>query len=216
MGCGRKSCQKRKYGQFHKRIRRKRHRRIIDRESINKIHISQGREAEQEDEIAVDRIYAAAHHLNPGDTITLADKTFTICGIGTTGDYELCVQNPSDAAADGDTFGTAFVTPEAYEELKKSAAVRQSEDLTYAYRLDKDADADELREYVSERLLRFEKAGDNPRIKPANGDAQINIRAGLAAGVIVLMMLALSFPCLRHLRQWLIRRQRQLQWCGVI
>ena len=161
-----------------------------NRESINKIHISQGREAEQEDEIAVDRIYAAAHHLNPGDTITLADKTFMICGIGTTGDYELCVQNPSDAAADGDTFGTAFVTPEAYEELKKSAAVRQSEDLTYAYRLDKDADADELREYVSERLLRFEKAGDNPRIKPANGDVQINIRAGLAAGVIVLMMLA--------------------------
>src|SRR5699024_7404183 len=37
-----------------------------NRESINKIHISQGREAEQEDEIAVDRIYAAAHHLNPG------------------------------------------------------------------------------------------------------------------------------------------------------
>ena len=26
---------------------------------------------------------------------------------------------------------------------------------------------------------------------------------------------ALSFPCLRLLRQWLIRRQRQLQWCGA-
>lgn len=161
-----------------------------NRRSINKIHISQGREAKQEDEIAVERIYAAAHHLNPGDTITLADKTFTICGIGTTGDYELCVQNPSDAAADGDIFGTAFVTPEAYENLKKSGAVRQSEDLTYAYHLGKDADADEVREYLSGRLLRFETAENNPRIKPANGDVQINIRAGLAAGVIVLMMLA--------------------------
>lgn len=47
-----------------------------------------------------------------------------------------------------------------------------------------------MREYLSGRLLRFETAENNPRIKPANGDVQINIRAGLAAGVIVLMMLA--------------------------
>ena len=66
------------------------------------------------DEAAVERIYADAHGIETGDTVTIAGKEFTVSGIVTTADYEYCLRNMSDLYADGKKFGTDFVTQEEY------------------------------------------------------------------------------------------------------
>ncbi len=40
-----------------------------------------------------------------------------------------------------------------------------------------------------ENLTDFVKAEDNPRIKAANRDVEINIKVGLTAGIIVLILI---------------------------
>ena len=185
-----------------------------NRERINRTELSEGRMAQNENEIVPERIYAEAHGLDVGDTVVLAERDFTVSGIGTSADYELCVENLTDMAADGNAFGTAFVTPETYRFLKDSGQAVRAEGVVYSFclkcvasetdapegdgsadrevRKSTDERMDELRTYLSESggLLRFTGADSNPRIGAAVDDVQINIRASLAAGVIVLILLA--------------------------
>ena len=101
-------------------------------------------------------------------------------------------------SADGKTFGTAFVTPEAYEGLLKSGIAEHSEEYRYSYILrDRLTDA-ELKEMLSSIKISADQAGNltdlttadaNPRIKAANDDVAINQSVGLLAGVIVLVLI---------------------------
>ena len=185
-----------------------------NRERINQAEVSEGQVAQNENEIVLERIYAKTHGLGVGDTVVLGEREFTVFGIGTSADYELCVENLTDMAADGNAFGTAFVTLEAYRFLEESGQAARAEGIVYGFCLRPDTsqtDApegkstadneagnstdermDELRMYLSESggLLRFTESDRNPRIGAAVDDVQINIRASLTAGVIVLILLA--------------------------
>ncbi len=185
-----------------------------NRERINQAEVSEGQVAQNENEIVLERIYAKTHGLDVGDTVVLGEREFTVSGIGTSADYELCVENLTDMAADGNAFGTAFVTLEAYRFLEESGQAARAEGIVYGFCLRPDTsqtDApegkstadnedgnstdermDELRTYLAESggLLRFTESDRNPRIGAAVDDVQINIRASLTAGVIVLILLA--------------------------
>lgn len=185
-----------------------------NRERINQAEVSEGQVAKNENEIVLERIYAKTHGLDVGDTVVLGEREFTVSGIGTSADYELCVENLTDMAADGNAFGTAFVTLEAYRFLEESGQAARAEGIVYGFCLRPDTsqtDAsegkstadneagnstdermDELRTYLAESggLLRFTESDRNPRIGAAVDDVQINIRASLTAGVIVLILLA--------------------------
>ena len=82
-----------------------------NRESLNLVNLEEGAPAYFPGEIIVERIYAAAHDLSIGDNIKIAGTDYTISGIGTSPDYEYCLQNMSGMSSDGNVFGTAFVTP---------------------------------------------------------------------------------------------------------
>lgn len=169
-----------------------------NRKKIDLLDLYDGSDAAAPDETAVERIYADAHGIETGDTVTIAGKEFTVSGIVTTADYEYCLRNVSDMSADGKTFGTAFVTPEAYEGLLKSGMAEHSEEYRYSYILrDRLTDA-ELKEMLSSIKISADQAGNltdlttadaNPRIKAANDDVVINQSVGLLAGVIVLVLI---------------------------
>lgn len=169
-----------------------------NRKKIDLLDLYDGSDAAAPDEAAVERIYADAHGIETGDTVTIAGKEFTVSGIVTTADYEYCLRNVSDMSADGKTFGTAFVTPEAYEGLLKSGMAEHSEEYRYSYILrDRLTDA-ELKEMLSSIKISADQAGNltdlttadaNPRIKAANDDVVINQSVGLVAGVIVLVLI---------------------------
>lgn len=165
-----------------------------NRKKIDQVELAEGRMAAADDEIVLERIYGQAHELRVGDQVTLAGKIYTVTGFGTSPDYELCVQSFSDIAADGSSFGTAFVTEQAYQFLQESGQARQAEDYTYAFRLTGEKEAEDLKEDLESglpgQIIRFTEAGDNPRIGAAIDDVGINIRAGLIAGVLVMILLS--------------------------
>lgn len=121
-----------------------------NREKINLIQLVSGKLAQAEDEIVIERIYAAAHHYEIGDIIRIAGSSFRISGIATTPDYELCIQNMSDMSADGSTFGTAFVNDLAYDKLKISSALQHSEEYNYSYILSSAISDMELKDNLKE------------------------------------------------------------------
>lgn len=132
-----------------------------NRESINLNQIVSGQLAKTADEIVIERIYAAAHHYTVGDIIRIAGSNFKISGITTTPDYELCIQNMSDMSADGNNFGTAFVSDSAYERLRNSSALQHSEEYNYSYILSSTLSDMELKDKLKEFKIETSEVKDS-------------------------------------------------------
>ena len=105
-----------------------------NRSEINLIALDNGRIADKNGEVVLEKRYCEEHNYSIGDKIKLADRDFEIVGIGTTPDYDMPIANFSDMAVESELFGTAFVISEQYEEILKNGA-KKAEDYTYAYRL---------------------------------------------------------------------------------
>lgn len=162
-----------------------------NRTKINLLELEQGRQAANDKEIVLERLYANAHDLSPGDTLSVAGTNYTITGIATSPDYDYCLQTMSAVSADGKAFGTAFVTPEAYAKLSSSKEMLRGEEYRYSYRLGRGAKDARLQDYLAEMhsLADFVQGKDNPRIKGANNDVQVNINIGIMAGIVVLILI---------------------------
>ena len=179
------------------------------RQDINLIRLVTGKLPEKADEIVLERRYSEKNDLKPGDRITVADKSFTICGIATTPDYEGTFKTLGDSVIDSSLFGTGFVSDETYEALKNTGEGMKAEDYSYAYRLNDAMTHEELKEkmqdfpFDAEKLLdgvfvesqisnlkSFLKAEDNPRIGSAADDEKINRASALVAGIIVMVLVA--------------------------
>ena len=119
-----------------------------DRESINKVVISEGKKAENADELVLEKRYAAKNEVSLGDEIQLGDQSFTVVGIGSSPDYDAPYKNLSDTIVDSKNFGTVFVTKEAYDDLKKAGKAAQSEEYLYAYCLKKDMTDEKVRDLL--------------------------------------------------------------------
>lgn len=164
------------------------------REKINLIELDEGRLAENSGEIVLEKRYCAEHGLQIGDSIAISGLRFVIVGIGSTPDYDMPVRTFSDMAVDSSQFGTGFVTEKQYEEIQKTIT-SAAEDYCYAYRLQASGLTDnEVKQIIkafdfeTNTLTSFVKRADNPRILAAAGDVQINKKAGLFAGIIVMAL----------------------------
>ena len=104
------------------------------RKNIDLISLDEGKLPESDSEIVVMNLYADRNELKVGDSITLSGKDYKISGIGCVPDYNLPVKNFSDMTADPECFGVAFVSDDAYEEIKKGKDAG-AQDYTYVYRL---------------------------------------------------------------------------------
>ena len=124
-----------------------------NREKINLIELKAGALAQNENEIVVERIYATAHQLSVGDTVKIGGKTFTISGIGTSPDYNQCLRNMSDMSSDGNVFGTAFVTPQAYDALCAGGNALHTEEYRYSYRLGNGVTDTDLKDVLLENAI---------------------------------------------------------------
>ena len=59
-----------------------------DRKSVNLVELDDGRKAEADDEIVLEKRFMEVHGLQIGDSLEIGGREFTITGIGTTADYE--------------------------------------------------------------------------------------------------------------------------------
>lgn len=160
-----------------------------DREQINLVEIEQGRSAEGDSEIVLEKRYSEEHNLQPGDNITIGGKEYEIVGIGCSPDYDAPYKALSDSSVNSLQFGTAFVTAKAYDELLLDGKSVKAEEYVYAYLLNDKLTDEELKEEIP-NLTHFMKVEDNPRASAAANDQMINKYGGIIAGAIVLVLFA--------------------------
>ena len=120
------------------------------RQDINKISLIEGGLPADDSEAVIERRYAEVNGISIGDKVKIGDTEFTVCGIGATPDYNNLIKKMSDSVADSRTFGLAFVTPEAYEELYSTGTSLSSEEYYYAYLLGETMTEDELKSYLED------------------------------------------------------------------
>ena len=87
------------------------------RDAVDLAVYCDGRAPQAKDEIALDRVYAAHHAIEVGDTVTVSGKSMTVSGICTLADYQALFESNSDFVFNAQTFTVSEVTPAAFSEL---------------------------------------------------------------------------------------------------
>ena len=188
---------------------------FANRKNIDLVECDEGRLAENDDEIVVEKKFSQVNEVSVGDTIQIAGNDFKVTGIGTSPDYNALFKEMSDTVVDSKVFGTVFVTENAYEKLHSTGESVKTETYLYAFRLKgkttcddvKDAlgdikvDTDGMAELKKEtdsflknydtdlaNITSFVTDDDNPRIGGAADDQQINVQAGYFFGVLLMLL----------------------------
>ncbi len=170
-----------------------------NREEINQITVDEGRIANQENEAVIEKQYASRNEINVGDHFTVDGQNLEIVGIGSAVDYDAPYNSVTDTCVDSKNFGLIFVNEKEYDILKNSKHSMKAEDYSYAYLKNDKLSDDQLEDKITElleaegqqtqnMLTNFMPADDNPRIKASSNDQVVNRYAGLAAGVIVMVL----------------------------
>lgn len=128
------------------------------RESIDLIQLDEGRLASEKGEAVIEKGYASAHKLHIGDSVKAGETDFTITGIGSVPDYDMCIAHFSDTAVERSSFGLLFTTAEQYDELKNRGDLN-AEEYTYAYRLG-NTTSSELKDKIRAIKVSPEKVGN--------------------------------------------------------
>lgn len=76
--------------------------------------LMEGAFPENENEIAIDRMYAVNNGISVGDVMELGDVSYTICGFVALSDYSALFSSTSDMMFDAMRFGVAIVTEEGF------------------------------------------------------------------------------------------------------
>lgn len=90
-----------------------------NRTDVDKVCVMDGKLAESEGEIAIDRLYAENNNLEIGDTLKIDSKDYEIVGLVALSDYSALFQNTSDMMFDSIKFGVAVVTVDAFDKIAK-------------------------------------------------------------------------------------------------
>lgn len=100
------------------RVGEKKYRIYINREKINKASIFDGRLAEKNDEINIDRLFAENNKLKLGDILELNNTKFKIVGLVAYSDYSALFPKNTDTVFDTQGFTVATVSKGGFEKLK--------------------------------------------------------------------------------------------------
>ena len=136
------------------------------RENINRISIIEGALPANDGEAVIERRFSEVNGINTGDKVKIADKEFTVSGIGAAPDYNNLLKKVSDSVIDSKSFGLLFLTPKAYEDLYSTGSSLSSEEYYYAYLLngaiDIEFNVDDIDdEYFKEYWKRLTKKKDD-------------------------------------------------------
>lgn len=111
-----------------------------ERTTINQICLMEGKLPEEENEIAIDRMYADNNDIRVGDAIKVGEQKLTVTGLVALSDYSALFSDNNDLMFDAVKFGVAVMTPEGFESLG-DAGIHYS----YAWKYEKEP-ADEIEE----------------------------------------------------------------------
>lgn len=166
---------------------------FANRKNIDLVECDEGRLAENDDEIVVEKRFSQVNEVSIGDTIQIAGNDFKVTGIGTSPDYNALFKEMSDTVVDSKVFGTVFVTEGAYDKLHATGESVKTETYLYAFRLKGKTTCDDVKDALEDikvdaNITSFVTSDDNPRTGGAADDQQINVQAGYFFGVLLMLL----------------------------
>ena len=87
------------------------------REDVDLVSLLDGDLPEEDDEIAMDRLYLKNNKLSVGDKIKISGRELKITGVVALPDYSCAFENNSDFMFDATRFGVAVMTEEGFEAM---------------------------------------------------------------------------------------------------
>ena len=133
---------------------------FAEREEIDLPRVDSGRLPQESGEIFLEKRYCEEHDISVEDEIMVGGRSFQVCGIGSSPDYETPFRNLSDSAVDSSLFGMGFLTDGDYVRLKGEKRNDRSEEYIYAYRLKETITQQELKEKLQELDMEEEEIDD--------------------------------------------------------
>lgn len=88
---------------------------FYNRKDNNQVCLMEGELPAEEDEIAIDRMYADNNGLTPGDTIVCGGKELKITGLVALSDYSALFSDTTDMMFDAVKFGVALMTEKGFD-----------------------------------------------------------------------------------------------------
>lgn len=119
-----------------------------ERKNVNKLCVMSGRLAKNDDEIALDRVFAKNNNYKVGDNIKIDKNTYKITGFIAMPDYSCVFEDNADMMFDSVNFGVASMTDSGLSKLKKSKL-----SYCYAVKYDKEPESDKKQKDMSDDFL---------------------------------------------------------------
>lgn len=133
---------------------------FTNRKNIDLVECDEGRLAEADDEIVVEKRFSQVNDVSVGDTIQIAGNDFKVTGIGTSPDYNALFKEMSDTVVDSKVFGTVFVTENAYEKLHSTGESVKTETYLYAFRLKGKTTCDDVKDALEDIKVDTDRIDD--------------------------------------------------------
>lgn len=131
-----------------------------NRKNIDLVECDEGRLAENDDEIVVEKRFSQVNEVSIGDTIQIAGNDFKVTGIGTSPDYNALFKEMSDTVVDSKVFGTVFVTEGAYDKLHATGESVKTETYLYAFRLEGKTTCDDVKDALEDIKVDTDRIDD--------------------------------------------------------
>ncbi len=168
---------------------------FIVREQINKNQIDKGSLPIDDSQVVLEKHYAESNGYKIGDTIEIANIKFTVCGLGSTADYEKVLEEDTDINVNSKRFGTAFFNQKGYEKIKDTGKQNEAERYLYAIKTSSDFSTKDTKNWLkselkNNQLLSFVEKADNARMGNASEDVEMNKEGGIIGGVLLLIIFA--------------------------
>lgn len=119
------------------------------RDQVNLVCLMEGELPENEDEIAIDRMYADNNQISVGDTLTSSSHEWKVAGLVALSDYSCLFQNNNDSMFDSVKFGVGIITPDAFASMDTSLVK-----YVYSWKYDVEPKDDKEEKEVSEDLMK--------------------------------------------------------------
>jgi len=178
----------------------------VHRTEVDIASYCEGTEPQEDDEVAVDRVFAKNNGLAVGDTIELCDRTYTICGIMTQPDSQALFPNNSDFTVNTITYGVAEVTDAGFTALEDAGGaptytysfVFNDRDLSVADRADAEKDIVKALTDADARVDDLIDAGSNQGIGYARDDVDGDSAMWTTLLDIIIVIMAFVFVVLTN------------------
>ena len=166
----------------------------------------EGTEPQEDDEVAVDRVFAKNNELAVGDTVELSGRAYTICGIMTQPDSQALFLNNSDFTINTVTYGVAEVTDAGFTALEGAGGaptytysfVFNDRDLSVADRTDAEEDIVKALTDADARVDDLIDAGSNQGIGYARDDVDGDSAMWTTLLDIIIVIMAFVFVVLAN------------------